>query len=178
VQSCLQILRAGIIAAQVDAAAKAFPGVIAPAVIAGTLAGAGGKITTDAVASLTGLRVSFEVATPTYALRSSLIGAMAHYLLVHVLGAFSSAQGEGLLVLVFLAHTLADDVLGTTYDYTVPIIDIFATCTLINAPKASSHGRRGRSTQPAATAATTAVPATPRSASRARTPRRKKSVAE
>lgn len=171
-QSCLQILRAGIIAAQVDAAAKAFPGVIAPAVIAGALAGAGGKISTDVVASLTGLRVSFEVASPTYALRSSLIGSMAHYLLVHVLGAFSPAQGEGLLLLVFLAHTLADDVLGTTYDYTVPIIDVFATCTLINLPKSTSQARRGRSTQAAAPA--TAAPTTPRTASRARTPRRKR----
>ena len=50
------MLRAGLIAAQVDAAAKTFPGIVAPAVIAGALAGSGGKISTDIVSSITGLR--------------------------------------------------------------------------------------------------------------------------
>lgn len=55
-QVCVQVLRAGLIAAQVDAAAKAFPGIIAPAIIAGTLAGSGGKITTDIISSVAGHR--------------------------------------------------------------------------------------------------------------------------
>lgn len=52
----MQALRAGLVAAQVNYAAKAFPGLVAPAIIAGALAGSGGKIATDIVSSLTGLR--------------------------------------------------------------------------------------------------------------------------
>lgn len=55
-QACMQVLRAGLVAAQVNYAAKTFPGLIAPAVIAGALAGSGGKIATDILSTLTGLR--------------------------------------------------------------------------------------------------------------------------
>jgi hypothetical protein len=51
-QSCLHILRSLGIASQVNAAAGAYPGVIAPAIVAGTLAGCGGKMLAETVKSI------------------------------------------------------------------------------------------------------------------------------
>ena len=121
--------------------------------------------------------VSFEVAAPSYALRSALVGSTVHYLLVHVLHALTPAQGEGLLLIVYLSHTLSDDLLGSAYDYTVPVIETFATVTLISMPKAPAA--RGRARAPAAHAAATgSAPSTPRSGSKGRTPSRRKRAAE
>ncbi|KAL4529332.1 hypothetical protein Ndes2526A_g04126 [Nannochloris sp. 'desiccata'] len=170
-RACLQVLRASVLVSQVDAAAKAFPGVIAPAIIAGALAASGGKISTDIVASFAGLRAPFEVSNPTYVLRSSLVGSSVYYVTVYVLKALTATEGLALVLLAFLAHTLSDDLLGSAYDYTVPVINVFNTVTLI-APTAKRAIRttatRGRA--PAATAA----PSTPRSASKARTPSRRR----
>ena len=72
----------------------------------------------------------------------------------------------------FLSHTLTDDLLGAPYDYTAPVINVFNTITLISAPAKRGSRARGRTAAPAAAA--TAAPTTPRSASKGRTPRRKR----
>jgi hypothetical protein len=171
-RACLQVLRAGLLVAQVDAAAKAFPGIIAPALIAGALAASGGKISTDIVASFAGLRAPFEVSNPTYVLRSSVVGSSIYYVTVYALKAFTATEGYALVLLAFLSHTLSDDILGSAYDYTVPVINVFNTITLIAPPvkrAVRTTAARGR-----AAAATTAAPSTPRSASKARTPSRRR----
>lgn len=167
-RACLQVLRASLLVSQVDLAVKTFPGIVAPAIIAGALAASGGKISTDVIASISGLRAPFEVHAPTYALRSSLVGSVFYYVTVHVMCALRPTEGLAVVLLAFLAHTLTDDLLGAAYDYTVPVINVFTTVTLIGSPKRVARGR-GR---PAAGSA----PATPRSASKARVSRgRKKS---
>jgi TRIC channel len=170
-RACLQVLRAGLLVAQVDAAAKAFPGVIAPAIIAGALAASGGKISTDIIASFAGLRAPFEVSNPTYVLRSSIVGSSVYYVTVYVLKALTPTEGLAVVLLAFLSHTLSDDLLGSAYDYTVPIINVFNTVTLITPPaKRAARTTAARGRAPAATAA----PSTPRSASKARTPSRRR----
>jgi hypothetical protein len=104
------------------------------------------------------------VTTPTYSLRSSLVASGVYYAAVHALGALSSVEGASLVLLAFLLYTLADDVLGATYDYTEPVVQAFLTVTLVG----GSRRGRGRGRPPA-----TAAPATPRSASKGRAPRRK-----
>ncbi len=169
-RACLQVLRAGILVAQVDAAAKAFPGVVAPAIIAGALAASGGKISTDIIASFSGLRAPFEVSNPTYVLRSSLVGSSVYYVAVYVLKALTATEGLALVLLAFLSHTLSDDLLGSAYDYTVPVINVFNTVTLITPPAK----RAARTTAARGRAPATAAPTTPRSASKARTPSRRR----
>jgi len=170
-RACVQTLRSGLLVAQVDAAAKAFPGIVAPAIIAGALAASGGKISTDIVASFASLRASFEVSNPTYVLRSALVGSSMYYFTVYGLKALTATEGLALVLLAFLSHTLADDILGSAYDYTVPVVNVFNTVTLI-APPAKRAVRttaaRGRA------AAATAAPSTPRSTSKARTPSRRR----
>jgi len=107
-----------------------------------------------------------ELSAPTYVLRSSLVGSIVYYIVVHALGAMSSAEGTGLLLVAFLSHTLTDDLLGAAYDYTAPVIEVFTTVTLIAVPTSRGRGR-GRSTT-----AVASQPTTPRSASKGRTPRR------
>ena len=51
-RACLHTLRALTIAATTNAAAVAYKGVVAPAIIAGTLAGCGGKLLSDSLDSL------------------------------------------------------------------------------------------------------------------------------
>jgi hypothetical protein len=159
---CLQTLRATLVASQVTAAVKSFPGIVAVAIIAGTLSGSGGKVLTDAVSVLTGARVSSELAHPTYALRSSLAGAVIYYVTVHALGALTAAQGHGLLLLAFIGHSLADDLLDSTFDWTVPVVDAFSVAALMKPLPRWSRAR-----------AVEAAPAeTPRSASRKRRSKR------
>lgn len=105
----------------------------------------------------------FELSAPTYVLRSALVGSSIYYLTVHFLRALTGAEGLGLVLVAFLTHTLTDDLLGSAYDYTGPVIDVFTTVTLITLPAAGAR-------QPRAAAA--AKPSTPRSTSRGRTPRR------
>ena len=169
-RACLQILRSGLLVTQVEAAAKAFPGIIAPAIIAGTLAACGGKITTDIISTISGLRAPFEVAVPTYALRSALVGSSVYYFTVHVLGALSRDEGHALVLLAFLSHTLSDDLLDAAYDYTTPVINMFTTVTFISGVPAAARGRGRPAAAAAATAAaaTAATPSTPRSASKTR----------
>jgi hypothetical protein len=100
-----------------------------------------------------------------------LVAATIYYVTVHVLCALRTAEGLAVVLLLFLAHTLSDDLLGEAYDYTVPVINVFTTVTLIGAPRRVARGR-GR---PVTTGAG-AAPATPRSASKGRATRgRKKS---
>lgn len=173
-RASLQILRSGLVAAQIDAVAKAYPGIIAPAIIAGTLSGCGGKICTDVISHISGLRAPFEVFQPTYSLKSSLIGSVIHYLTVHVLGALKPIEGRAVVLLLFLSHTLTDDVLGSAYDYTAPVINVFSSVTLIGVKK-QGRGRPRTATAAATAAAVAASPAsTPRSASKSRGRRGKK----
>ena len=176
-RASVQILRSGLVAAQIDATAKVYPGIIAPAIIAGTLSGCGGKIITDIVSNVSGLRAAFEVLQPTYSLKSSLVGASIHYLTVHVLGALKPIEGRAVVLLLFLTHTLTDDILGAPYDYTAPVINIFSSVTLIGVKKTGrGRGRTSTAVAAVAGAAPEASPArTPRSASKARGRRPKKS---
>ena len=51
-----------------------------------------------------------ELSHPGYSLRSAAVGALSHYLLVHVLGLLSSQQGLGLVISLYVAHSLASDI--------------------------------------------------------------------
>lgn len=51
-----------------------------------------------------------ELSHPGYALRSAAVGACLQYLLVHVLGLLSAQQGLGLLIALYVAHSLATDI--------------------------------------------------------------------
>jgi hypothetical protein len=48
-QACLNVLRAGLIAARVDLCRELFPGVLAAPLVIGTIAGSGGRFSIDAV---------------------------------------------------------------------------------------------------------------------------------
>lgn len=173
-RTCMQVLRSSLLVAQIDATVKAFPGIIAPAVIAGTLAASGGKITTDVISSIAGFRAPFEIAEPTYALRSSLIASVGYYVFVYVLRALKPVEGLAVVMLAFLTHTLTDDLLGAAYDYTVPVVNVFTSITLVGVPVKRGGRGRGRGTAAAvaavaaATPAPTSTPSTPRSASKGR----------
>lgn len=202
---CRAVLRATTVVQRVDAAARLHPGVVAAPVVLGTLAGAGGKLLTDAflhcagytqggcctgkpcmrvdsrhavhsepplttgcaaptacphrprssaagaavqgaavraraAATLTGSCASTpaalqprhaalstappalhrpivsspgagpnELSHPGYALRSAAVGACLQYLSVHVLGVLSAQQGLGLVITLYVAHSLATD---------------------------------------------------------------------
>jgi hypothetical protein len=106
------------------------------------------------------------VATPSYVLRSAAVASAFYYYTVHALAALTADQGRSVVLLAFLLHTLADDVLGATYDYTEPILGVLYMVTL-------TGGRKTRRGRPTAAAAATAAPTTPRSGSKGRTTRRK-----
>lgn len=104
-RAALNALRAGLVASRVDSAVARFPGVIAAPLFIGTLAGAGGKLASDPMlAAVAGggrganNKVS-EFASPSIALRSAFGGALAQYLLAHVLRVVTPAEaGEGMVV--------------------------------------------------------------------------------
>lgn len=127
-QACLQVLRGTVTADRVAVAAARFPGAIGVALLAGALGGAGGKIITEFIGLATGTaRGTWEVAAPTYVLRSTLVGAATYYLTVIYLGALSAVEGKALIVTLFAAHSLAGDLLGYNFDYTGPITEVFLT---------------------------------------------------
>jgi hypothetical protein len=169
-RACVHILRALTISAQVNAAAAAYPGVIAPALIAGTLSGCGGRLLCDAFESVSGIKGKFELAHPGFLLRSSVVNSGLVYVLVHVLKAFTVLEATGLLLVISLLYSLTDDLAIKAVDATEHLTNVFAMVTLV-APKAAAP--RGRSTTAAA-----AVKATPRKRSastkrRSTTPSRK-----
>lgn len=168
-QMCIQLLRAMSIAAQVSAAARKFPGAVAPAIIAGTLAGCGGRLVCDSLESVAGIRSSFELAKPTFILRSSLVNASLFYILVHVLKAFTIMQGLGLLMVFALVYTLTDDLTAKAVDVSTHVTNVFTTITLIT-PPAAKPASRGR----AKTSKTPAAATTPRASSRRRSTSRKR----
>jgi len=153
VQACVHILRALTISAQVNAAAAAYPGVVAPALIAGTLSGCGGKLLCDAFESVSGLKGKFELANPGFLLRSSVVNSGLVYVLVHVLKAFTVLEATGLLLVISLLYTLTDDLATKAVDATEHLTNVFAMVTLV-APKAAARGR--------STTAAPAAKATPR----------------
>ena len=97
-RAALNALRAALVASRVDAAVARFPGVIAAPLFIGTLAGAGGKLASDPMlAAVTGggrggSTKSSEFASPSIALRSAFGGALAQYLLAHVLRVVTPAE--------------------------------------------------------------------------------------
>lgn len=158
-RACREVLRARAVAEAVAAGARLFPRVAAPALAAGAVAGAGGSIAAGFVANALGYKAPFELATPTYLLRSSAVSAAAYYLAVVVLKALTAAEGTSLVVLAFLATQLADEVLGLRYDWTAPVVHAFQVATLQISPARRARGR----------------PATPKAAgAAARTPRSKR----
>jgi hypothetical protein len=169
-RACLHSLRALSISAQTNAAAALYPGVAAPAIVAGTLAGCGGKLLSDAMESVSGGKAKFELANPGFLLRSSVVNSSLVYVLVHYLKAFTVLEATGLLLALSLVYTLSDDLAGGVVDASAHITNVFTTVTLI-APKRST---RGRATTRAAPAASAPSPSR-RSASkkRAKTPSRR-----
>ncbi len=157
-RACLHTLRALTISAMTNAAAATYKGVVAPAIIAGTLAGCGGKLLADSLESVSGGRGKFELNNPGFLLRSSVVNSSLFYVLVHYLKAFSSVEATGLLLVISLAYTLSDDLTGNVVDASVHITNVF--CTVI-APKKLLSAR------PAPKAAA-ASPARARSTSRKR----------
>lgn len=53
-QACLNILRAGLMAARVDLAVQLFPGVIAAPLLLGSIAGTGGRFSIDPILAAIG----------------------------------------------------------------------------------------------------------------------------
>lgn len=146
----MHILRALTISAQVNTAAAAYPGVVAPALIAGTLSGCGGKLLCDAFESVSGLRGKFELSNPGFLLRSSVVNSALVYILVHVLKAFTVLEATGLLLTISLVYTLTDDLAAKSVDATEHITNVFAMVTLV-APKSASRGRTTAAAAPKAT---------------------------
>lgn len=153
-QACVHILRALTISAQVNAAAAAYPGVVAPALIAGTLSGCGGKLLCDAFESVSGLKGKFELAHPSFLLRSSVVNSALVYVLVHVLKAFTVLEATGLLLVISLLYTLTDDLATKAVDASEHLTNVFAMVTLV-APKAAARGRAATTSTAAATAKAT-----------------------
>lgn len=93
-RAALNALRAALVASRVDAAVNKFPSVIAAPLFIGTLAGAGGKLTSDPMLKAAGAGGGpSEFASPSVALRSALAGAAAQYGLVHVFKVVTPAEG-------------------------------------------------------------------------------------
>ncbi len=159
-RACVHTLRALTIASMTNAAASMYKGVVAPAIIAGTLAGCGGKLLAESLESVSGGRGKFELNDPGFLLRSSVVNSSLVYVLVHYLKALSSVEATGLLLVISLAYTLSDDLAGNVVDASVHVTNVF--CTVI-APKKLL---RGRSAPKAAAVA--ASPARARSTSRKR----------
>jgi len=156
----VQVLRAQSICNSVYAAARLYPGVVAPAVIAGTLAGCGGKILCDGMESVAGLKAQFELANPSFLLRSSVVNSAVVYLVVYVLRAFTMQEAVGFVIVVSLLRTLTDDLVGQPVDYSEHVTNVFTTITLIAAPAASVKATRGRKPAPkAAVGEETSTPA-------------------
>ncbi|KAL4459047.1 hypothetical protein ABPG75_013912 [Micractinium tetrahymenae] len=129
---CSAILRATTVVQRVNAAAKLHPGVVAAPLVLGTLAGAGGKMLTDAFLHCAGYRQGpNELSHPGYALRSAAVGASLQYLCVHVLGLLSAQQGLGLVISLYAAHSLATDITGQPCDYTAPLGTLFHTVRVL-----------------------------------------------
>ncbi|KAL4431927.1 hypothetical protein ABPG77_000194 [Micractinium sp. CCAP 211/92] len=125
-QLCRAVLRATTIVQRVNAAARLHPGVVAAPVILGTLAGAGGKLLTDAFLHCAGYQKGpNELSHPGYVLRSAAVGACLQYVSVHVLGVLSPQQGLGLVITLYVAHSLATDITGQPCDYTAPLGTLF-----------------------------------------------------
>lgn len=143
-QACVQVLRAQSICNSVFAAARLYPGVVAPAVIAGTLAGCGGKILCDGMESVAGLKAQFELANPSFLLRSSVVNSTVVYLVVFVLRAFTMQEAVGFVMVVSLLRSLTDDLVGQPVDYSEHVTNVFTTITLIAAPtpKKTTRGRK------------------------------------
>ncbi len=51
-----------------------------------------------------------ELSHPGYVLRSAAVGACLQYVSVHVLGVLSPQQGLGLVITLYVAHSLATDI--------------------------------------------------------------------
>ncbi|EFN53280.1 hypothetical protein CHLNCDRAFT_136911 [Chlorella variabilis] len=104
------ILRANTVVHRVNAAVKLHPGVVAAPLVLGTLGGCGGRLLVDAFSHCAGYKQGpNELSHPGYVLRSAATGALLQYLLVHVSGVLTSQQGLGLVISLYVAHSLATD---------------------------------------------------------------------
>lgn len=131
---CTQILRAKLIAAQIDGVVKAgYPGMIVVSLIAGSLAAAGGKLTADSLASISGMQVSSELMEPSYVLRSALFGSVIYLITTHLLGALTGMQGLGLILCLFIMQSVVTATLDDSFDWTKPLVTGFQTITLMKA---------------------------------------------
>ena len=155
------VLRSLGIATQVAVAAKMYPGIIAPAIIAGTLAGCGGKVLCDVFESISGLRHKFEIARPSFVLRSAVVNSAVFYVLVYMLQAFTVSEGTGLILALNMLYTLTSDIIDTPIDYTESVTNVFTTITLVALP--STGAKRKPETRGRGSATEETAPKTPRS---------------
>eukprot|EP00887_Chlorella_sp_A99_P001096 scaffold14.g1096.t1 len=150
IQACRSAMRANIIFARVEVAARLFPGVLAAPLLLGTLAGAGGTLLVDAVEICGGHKKGpSEIARPGFPLRSALIASAAYYVLVHWAALLTAAEGRGLVLLVCVGHAVAAAAAGRQLDWTAPVARAFHAVTLIPEPgRVTAEAANGKSSPP------------------------------
>lgn len=148
-------MRLGLIAARVDLAVKLFPGVVAAPLVLGTVAGSAGKFCVDAILTVSGdSKGPTEISMPGYVWRSGFFAAALYWGLVYASPILTADQGKALLVVVFLAHGLLQDVLGTPCDFTSPLSTVMHTLTNVPRPGVALLAAPVAVAKPAASSAT------------------------
>ncbi|KAK9840818.1 hypothetical protein WJX81_006890 [Elliptochloris bilobata] len=143
-KACLNILRAGLMAARVDLAVELFPGVVAAPLLLGSIAGTGGRFSIDPILAAIGeLPGPHEISVPTFAARSGFVGAAGYWLAVHVYRALSAAEGKALIMTAFLAHGALSDLVGHPLDWTYPLARVAHALARVPMPDALA-GAAGR----------------------------------
>lgn len=85
-----------------------------------------------------------QLAQPGYPLRSGFLATLAYYLLVHVAGVLTRAEGRGLVISVFVAYDLAAGLTGLPMDYTAPFGKLFHTVRVAHGCSPETAGQEQR----------------------------------
>ena len=90
-----------------DAAVVLYPGVIAAAVILGTLGGSGGKFLSDSIRQMWGiLETPAEASIPGAAFRSSFLLTIIYYFSHHYFGWVTQAEAAGIVITLLVSCPL------------------------------------------------------------------------
>ena len=137
------LLRAQLLITMVDAGVKAHPGQWYTPLFYGTVAATGGKFIADAVAAISGESTLSSFYMPEWAVRSGFIGSVVYVLLAYSpLGDYEplleAELAAAAVTTLFLAHTVASDLLDDPLDWTAPFEWIFHLVTRVPPSKSDA----------------------------------------
>lgn len=140
-----QMMRVSLIITRVNQANAFHPGVLAAALVLGTLAGSGGKFIVDAVRQGYGLlALPAETTIPGYSFQSALLGASLYYFLGFYFNLLTPNQAGGLILFLLITHAGLTELTGRPLDIFRPVFRVLHSLTNIPEPGAPTAAPQGK----------------------------------